>query len=160
MELDPDTGAIVETTQPEEGGLLDNLYGEGELAEWEQIHEQDIDDPEESLVFELGNHFNLGPRNGGAGFDDGQSLGSMKTGTSNATLAAQALPLDPILGLLDFTKDGSVSELSCAAASSIASAPPLLPSSAPTSARIAPLGAPIAPGGASLPQTGVASNNG
>ena len=146
----------------EDGGLLDNLYGEDELAAWERVQDQDIDDQEEALTFDLGNHFNLVSRAGGADFDDGLSLGSMKTGTSNATQAAKAMQLDPILGDLNPTKDGSVSELSHAAVSSIASAPPQLssfPSSQP-SRSTAPSGAPSALRGASVPQTRVAADNG
>ena len=162
IQLDPNSGAIIEVALAEDGGLLDNLYGEDELAAWERVQDQDIDDQEEALTFDLGNHFNLVSRAGGAGFDDGLSLGSMKTGTSNATQAAKAMQLDPILGDLNPTKDGSVSELSHAAVSSIASAPPQLssfPSSQP-SRSTAPSGAPSALRGASVPQTGVASDNG
>lgn len=92
------TGKI-EEINPDVDEYATNLFGGADLADWEQVDDADIGDTAlDSVTFDLGKHFDLQPRQGGAGFDDGQSLKTFNTATSNATLAANELPLENIEG--------------------------------------------------------------
>ena len=74
----------------DETGFL-NFYGNSGTADWEEIKDADIAAVEATTMsFDLGNHFNMRPITGGAGYDDQLSLPSFKTATSNATAAAAA----------------------------------------------------------------------
>ena len=96
---DPEKKCVVETADAE-AGYLDSFHG-GPLADWEQVEESDIaDDKASKMTFDLGFHFNLKPREeGGAGFNDALSMGTMATGTSNATLAAANMRDDVIIDI-------------------------------------------------------------
>ena len=65
--------------------------------------ESDIaDDKISKMMFDLGFHFNLKPREeGGTGFDDALSLASMKTGASNATFSAGNATSEIVIDLVD-----------------------------------------------------------
>ena len=91
----PDT-RCVEPASPSEGGSDGdlsylNFYGDSGTADWENVQDADLDPSDTPKIsFDLGNHFNMRPATGGAGYDDQQSLPSFKTATSNATAAAAA----------------------------------------------------------------------
>ena len=88
---------VVEAVAPDAADVT-NLYGGTELADWEQVDDADlVNEDAANITFDLGQHFNLKPRtDAGAGFDDGLSLASMRTGVTNATLAIQQAQPDPI----------------------------------------------------------------
>jgi hypothetical protein len=129
VRFDDDTGQIVDLNQEEDDGL-DNFFGGEQMAPWEIVNERDITStgPTE-VVLDLSQHFDLGPRCGGAGFDDAASLASLKTGTSNATVEALRTPEDMVIDSNVPSDNTSISALS-EHAGSTASAPPALAASA------------------------------
>jgi len=85
---DEDQQRVIET-DVEEGpsDFLLGFHGE-QMADWEKVDEEDIDEPENDVKFELDIFFNFAPRLGGHGFDDGFSMASHLTGVSQATQLA------------------------------------------------------------------------
>ena len=104
---DPEQKCVVEIVN-ESAGFLDSFHG-GALADWEEVDENDIAGAEiPKMTFDLGFHFNLKPREeGGAGFDDGLSLASMRTGASNATAAAANTNSSIVIDLAEDSPDPS-----------------------------------------------------
>ena len=96
----------------EEAGFLGSFHG-GQLADWEQVEESDIaDDKVSTMTFDLGFHFNHKPwEEGDACFNDGCSMGTMATGTSNATLAAANMLDDEVI---DVDEDPSAANVASA----------------------------------------------
>ena len=117
-------GKVVEVALAE-AEVPTNLYGGAELADWEQVDEDDISKADVAdITFDLGQHFNLKPRTAsGAGFDDGLSLAFMHTGMTHTTLAAKLAPSDIVIDAN--TTDASISEMSPTVDSTL-SAPPAL----------------------------------
>ena len=83
-----------------------NFYGNSGIADWEETQDADIAQTDAStMIFDLGNHFNMRPISGGSGYDDQLSLPSFKTATSNATKAAAGTPPTQVLYDSDDTSD-------------------------------------------------------
>ena len=67
---------------------------DGEPATWEVHDESDAEDSDDDgIKFVLDSSFNFAPRLGDAGFDDAESLATMATGVSQATVLAAGVPL-------------------------------------------------------------------
>ena len=85
-----------------------NFYGASGTADWEVIQDADIGAAESTTIsFDLGNHFNMRPVTGGAGYDDQLSLPSFKTATSNATAAVAGDPQAPTKQVIYADSDDS-----------------------------------------------------
>jgi len=88
------TKQCLEETAMNDDNLMENLYGYDSLADWEEVDSLNVPtDIQDAIAIDLSLLFNSEPRTEG-GFDDNQSLATMKTGTSNATGMALGFPRD------------------------------------------------------------------
>jgi len=99
----PEQKCVVEIVN-ESAGFL-GFFNGGQLADWEEVEESNIaDDKISKMTFDLRFHFNLKPQEeGGADFDYGLSMASMKTGTSNVTFGKGNMNPDIVT---DLANDG------------------------------------------------------
>ena len=159
---DPSLHQVVPILDEKEEDAEDaqTLWGGDTAADWENMDDDFDDDPSSGMTFELAQYFNLKARPStgvSSGFDDGASMGTMATNTSNLTQNMAMADLsfsddppgnEPSLPADDLTNVSDITTNSPGSAS-VASAP----------ANLAPGQLTYAAKAASTQQTGVPRNN-
>jgi hypothetical protein len=103
---DPVKHCLVQTGRDHDD-LMGGLYSRETFSDWEQVDSLNLPDaPSDHVAIDISLLFDLSPRCGGEGYDENASLATMKTGTSNATGLAFALPPD-LPSALDVPKEDS-----------------------------------------------------